>query len=90
MNGAAPPAARLGDTISHEGVIVTGSPDVFVEGPPSARLTDEALCDIHDEQSIVSGSLTVLVNGLPKARIGDSISCEATIVTGAATVLVGG
>ena len=72
-------------------MIFTGSPNVFVEGPPSARLTDQVYCVKHEEQIIVSGSLTVLVNGLPKARIGDSISCGATIVDRCASdVIVGG
>jgi uncharacterized Zn-binding protein involved in type VI secretion len=89
--GSGQAAARLGDEITHGGPIITGSPDVFIVGPPSARETDLVYCAIHEEQIIAQGSLTVLVNGLPKARVGDLISCAATIAPpGAVTVLVGG
>ena len=84
------PAARVGDAISHGGVIIAGSPNVFVEGPPSARMGDAVMCANHGSQVIVSGSVTVLVNGPQKARMGDMISCGATIVAGAPRTIVGG
>jgi uncharacterized Zn-binding protein involved in type VI secretion len=85
-----PQAARIGDAISHGGAIVAGSPNVFIEGPASARVGDAVLCAIHGSQVIVSGSTTVFVNGPQKARLGDSVSCGATIVAGAPRTLVGG
>lgn len=85
-----PQAARVGDEISHGGNIVAGSPNVFINGPASARVGDAVLCDIHGSQTVASGSTTVFVNGPAKARVGDSISCGATIVTGSPDVIVGG
>jgi len=73
-----PPASRLGDTHSHGGNIISGSPNVLTLGLPQARLGDGVYCQIHsfegDIQTITSGSLLVLTNGLPSARIGDSVS----------------
>jgi uncharacterized Zn-binding protein involved in type VI secretion len=88
--GAGKPAARIGDAISHGGVIVAGSPNVFIEGPASARVGDAVICSTHGAQVIVSGSTTVFVNGPQKARMGDLISCGAIIVAGAPRTLVGG
>lgn len=83
-------SARMGDQISHGGVIVVGSPNVLVNSPQKARLTDMVICEIHDEQTIVGGCETVLVNGLPAARVDDPISCGATIVTGSPNVFIQG
>lgn len=76
-----PQAARLGDTISHGGDIVAGSPDTFCNGIPVARLGDAVVCQIHGSQFISSASPNVFANGIPRARLGDSISCGATITS---------
>jgi uncharacterized Zn-binding protein involved in type VI secretion len=85
-----PAAARFGDEIDHGGVIFEGSPNVFINGPMSARVGDGVFCEIHGTQVIATGSLTVLVNGQPKARVGDLCSCAASIITGSPNVFVGG
>jgi uncharacterized Zn-binding protein involved in type VI secretion len=80
------PYARLGDTATHGGAIVTASPFVFSEDflHPLARLTDEFLCDIHGAQTIVTASKFVFEDAggawLPYARSGDLISCTAIII----------
>lgn len=83
-----PNAARLGDTISHGGAIVEGSPNTVDNGIPVARLGDAVICDIHGGQVISSASPDCFVNGIPRARFGDSISCGAIIVSASPDTVV--
>ena len=83
-----PGAARLGDKAQvdadahgcpgcpHPGVgpVVTGSPDVFINTKPAARLGDlgiHAACCGPNNFTIAKGSPTVYVNGKPLARLQD-------------------
>jgi uncharacterized Zn-binding protein involved in type VI secretion len=82
------PAARLGDGTSHPGgQIVTGSPDVLIDGRPAARVFDQVLCPVVDPPvdpfspprphvggPIVTGSTTVFINGRPAARVGSTVN----------------
>ncbi len=93
------PAARMGDSTSHGGTIVSGFPTVLIGGMPAARLTDMHACPMvtgivpHVGGPIVGpGAPTVLIGGLPAARVGDMATCVGppdTIVVGAPTVLIG-
>ena len=84
-----PAAARLGDKAQvdadahgcpacpHPGVgpVVTGSPDVLVNGKPAARQDDlgiHAVCCGPNTFTIKRGSPTVYVNGKPIARMNDN------------------
>lgn len=84
-----PAAARLGDKAQvdadahgcpacpHPGIgpIVTGSPDVLVNGRPAARQDDlgiHAACCGPNNFTIKKGSPTVYVNGKPFARMNDN------------------
>jgi len=95
-----PKAARVSDIGSGHGCfpttnVVAGSPDVFIEGLPAARVSDPlaahgcSTCPTHG-RSIASGSSTVLINGLSAARVGDTVDCGGVIVTGSGTVFIGG
>jgi uncharacterized Zn-binding protein involved in type VI secretion len=84
------PIARRGDTGTHGGTISTGSPDVFVNGIPVARVTDIYICSIHGPNPIIKGSSRLWANGLPVARIGDPTACGATIATGSPNTDDGG
>lgn len=84
-----PASARLGDTISHGGSIVQGSPKKSINGKPAARLGDACVCAIHGGVNISSASSTVSVDGKGQARIGDSVSCGATIVSGSPDTYAG-
>jgi uncharacterized Zn-binding protein involved in type VI secretion len=83
-----PAAARLGDKAQVDadahgcpacphpaiGPVVTGSPDVFVNGKPAARQGDlgiHAVCCGPNTFTIQRGSPTVYVNGKPFARMND-------------------
>jgi uncharacterized Zn-binding protein involved in type VI secretion len=97
------PAARVGDATNHGGSITgPGVASVLIGGRPAAVLGDQTTCPLfngvppnqvpHVGGPIVTGSTTVLIGGKPAARVGD-VNAEngssATIVSGAATVIIG-
>lgn len=91
-------AAKIGDIgTDHDGfhptVITAGSPDVFIDGMPAARVGDPLAP--HDKpnnpphpRTIASGSSTVFVNGKPLAITGGAVDCGGVII-GSGTVIVG-
>lgn len=91
-------AAKVGDIgTDHDGfhptVIIAGSPDVFIDGIPAARVGDPLAP--HDKpnnpphpRSIASGSSTVLINGKPAALTGGAVDCGGVII-GSGTVVIG-
>lgn len=92
-----PAAARVGDPTSHPGVV--GGPGVvtvLVAGQPAATVGTAHLCSAPGSPSHPPSVLVppccpaVLVGGRPAARVGDAAACGATVVAGAATVLIGG
>lgn len=77
----------------HPTAITAGSPDVFIDGIPAARVGDPLAP--HDKpnhpphpRNIASGSSTVLVNGKPLAITGGAVDCGGVII-GSGTVIVG-
>lgn len=107
----APPAARVQDNAQSQphvhnpqagarlavGSILTGSPDVLINGRPAVRVQDSgtaAGCGGPGDFTIIKGSATVLINGHPAARMGDrTLHCgmaPGTIIQGSPTVLIGG
>lgn len=58
----AQPAARMGDTTAHGGVITSGYPQVAIGGQPAARMGDQASC-VGPLDVIVTGCPTVLIGG---------------------------
>jgi len=91
-------AAKVGNIgTDHDGFhptpIIAGSPDVFIDGIPAARVGDPLAP--HDKpnhpphpRKIASGSSTVFVNGKPLAITGGSVDCGGVII-GSGTVIVG-
>lgn len=94
-----PPAARMGDSTAHGGVITVGIPTVLIGGQPAARVGDLHTCPMvtgvvpHVGGPILPpGSPTVLIGGLPAARLGDMATCTGppdSIVMGCMTVIIG-
>lgn len=97
-----PPAARVGDTTSHGGVISgPGCPTVLIGGMPAARVGDMHTCPMvtpgtppvpHVGGPITMGSATVLIGNMPAARVGDMATCTGppdSIVMGCPTVIIG-
>lgn len=76
--------ARLGDTSSHGGTIITSAEHVFANGIKVARIGDMHSCPIpeHGVTPIVTGSGSVFAEGAGVARIGDSVGCGAVISSG--------
>jgi uncharacterized Zn-binding protein involved in type VI secretion len=96
------PAARLGDSTAHGGVIVKGEPTVMIGGMPAARVSDNHVCPMMNPGTPppphVGGPITgpgvptVLIKGMPAAVVGDMATCSGppdTIVKGCPTVLIG-
>ena len=100
------PVARLGDESSFDPCgapprsNIKGSGDVFVNGMPVHRLSDNwapHACPFSPPHSVpdksdaytVSGSGSVFINGLPCARLSDAISCGSVIAQGSGNVFAG-
>ena len=96
------PAARLGDTTAHGGVITIGFPTVLIGGMPAARVGDMHTCPMQTPGvppiPHVGGPIlppcspTVLIGGMPAARVTDMATCVGppdVIVVGCPTVLIG-
>jgi uncharacterized Zn-binding protein involved in type VI secretion len=95
------PAARIGDSTIHGGVIMAGAPTVLIGGMPAARMNDLHVCPMlnpgvppppHVGQQILLGSPTVLICGQMAARLGDSVMCSGppdSIAMGCPTVMIG-
>lgn len=94
------PAARVGDTTAHGGVIVAGLPSVLINGAPAARVSDMHTCPAitgmvpHVGGPILApGASTVLIGGLPAARSADLASCAGppdAVSSGSPNVNIGG
>jgi uncharacterized Zn-binding protein involved in type VI secretion len=97
------PAARVGDSTAHGGVISPpGCPTVLIGGMPAARVTDMQICPMVTPAPVpvphVSGPIsgpgvpTVLIGGMPAATIGDMTVCvgpPGIIIIGCPNVLIG-
>jgi len=75
--------ARLGDTSTHGGAIVTSAARSKCEGPLIARKGDILACPIHGPNPIVTHSRKQLVEGPFLARQGDLTACGAALISGA-------
>jgi uncharacterized Zn-binding protein involved in type VI secretion len=95
------PAARVGDSTAHGGVIAAGAPTVFIGKMPAARLGDPHVCPMvtpgtppipHVGMPIAKGSAGVNICGMPAARVGDMAPCTGPpdiIAMGCPTVMIG-
>ena len=77
-----PKICRIGDTGSHGGAIITGSPDTFDSGVAVARVTDLYGCPLHGPNPLVEGSPDTYCNNLKVVRVGDHASCGAAMTSG--------
>lgn len=75
--------ARLGDTSSHGGAIITSASRTLCEGALVAREGDILTCAIHGPVAIVGHSNKYKVEGKFVARHGDLAACGAALVSGA-------
>ena len=93
------PAARLTDMhicpkvnpggVPHVGgPVIIGSPDVFINFLPAARVGDNLVC-VGPPDKIKKGSSSVFVNGKALAYLGSSTSHKGKIIIGSMNVEVG-
>ena len=76
---------------SSGGTIISGAPNVLIEGKPAARMTDNVLCNgapPHPD-TILKGSSTVLICNMPAAYISCNTASGGIIINGASTVQIG-
>lgn len=95
---SARPAARITDMhicpaetgpVPHVGgPVIQGSPNVFINNLPAARVGDVAFCN-GPPDTIMEGSPTVFINGRPAARMGDKTIHGGLIVGGSPNVFIG-
>ncbi len=71
--------ARLGDTSSHGGEIVSAAKKSMHEGKAIARVGDVFDCPAHGPNPILSGFRFFFVEGRQAARIGSVTQCGAVI-----------
>ncbi len=83
------PYILLGDSTSHGGTVLEGSPTTTVNGKPVARVGDKVSCPKpgHGTCVIVSGDFTHLIDGKPLARHGDTTACGASLIATQSQVL---
>lgn len=79
---------RVGDSSTHGGATVSGSPTTHADGIPVARVGDPFSCPIHGMQVHVAGSPTTHADGIPICRVGDAISCGASCTGASPTTTV--
>lgn len=72
----------VGDSTTHGGTVVSGSPFTGVDGKPVARISDSVACPKCGPATIVSGDTTILIDGQAVARHGDATTCGATLIAG--------
>jgi uncharacterized Zn-binding protein involved in type VI secretion len=81
--------ARVGDSHSHGGNIISGSSDTITNGVGTAKIGDTAYCVEHGNVSVISGATGTMTNGPLTARVNDSLSCGATIINGSTDRIIG-
>ena len=81
-----PFVARVGDTTSHGGSIISGSTKILTNGLATAHIGSGHYCPIHGTNTISSGSTKTTIEGFGVARIGDVTSCGAVIVSGSTNI----
>ena len=94
-------AARKDDIASGHGcfpdtAITEGSPNVFINGQPAARVGDAVAphgctcgngCGAHS-RVIAEGASSVFINGKPAVAVGHSINCGGVVITGSSNVFI--
>jgi uncharacterized Zn-binding protein involved in type VI secretion len=80
--------ARLGDTGSHGGKIISGSDSIIVNDRPMARVGDIYACPTHGNNPIISGVTTIFGEGMLVAHVGSLTACGAKITSGSSNTVV--
>ncbi|WP_082422435.1 PAAR domain-containing protein [Aquimarina longa] len=70
------------------GTIISGSPNVFVNDRPVARMGDKCICSDGSISIIIQGETGILVDGKPIAYVGCMTSHGGVISTGQPNVII--
>ncbi|MFM0141727.1 PAAR domain-containing protein [Paraburkholderia sp. RL18-085-BIA-A] len=82
-----PAVARLGDTSSHGGTVISASGNLAADGKGVARAGDQHSCPIAGHGvTPLSSSSTRTNGGKSIVRVGDTAGCGAVINSGSPTV----
>ena len=82
------PVARVGDTGSHGGSIIDGSPSVRGNNRPIALVGSTYNCPVHGPNPIVTGAPYIFGNDVLVAHVGSKTACGAEITSGSPDVFV--
>ena len=82
------PVARVGDTSSHGGSIIDGSPSVRGNNRPIALVGSTYNCQVHGPNPIVTGAPYIFGNDVLVAHVGSKTACGAEITSGSPDVFV--
>ena len=69
------PVARVGDTGSHGGSIIDGSPSVRGNNRLIALVGSTYNCPVHGKNPIVTGAPYILGNNVLVAHVGSKTAC---------------
>lgn len=81
------PVARVGDTGSHSGSIIDGSPTVRANNRPIALVGSTYNCPVHGPNPIVTGAPYIFGNDVLVAHVGSKTACGAEITSGSPDVM---
>ncbi|WP_296305196.1 PAAR domain-containing protein [uncultured Desulfovibrio sp.] len=82
------PVARVGDTGSHGGTIINGSPTVRANNRPIALVGSTYNCPVHGPNPIVTGAPFILDDDVLVAHVGSKTACGAEITSGSPDVFI--
>ena len=82
------PVARVGDTGSHGGTIINGSPTIRANNRPIALVGSTYSCPVHGPNPIVTGAQSVFGNDFLVAHVGSKTACGAEITSGSPDVFI--
>lgn len=82
------PVARLGDSGSHGGHIISAKSNILADGIPVATVGDMYACPVHGTNPIVSGMPGSFGTKKLIAHVGSRTACGDVIVTGSPKVFV--
>ena len=82
------PVARVGDTGSHGGTIIDGSPIIRANNRPIALVGSIYNCPVHGPNPIVTGAPYVFGNDVLVAHVGSKTACGAEITSGSPDVFI--
>lgn len=75
-----PALIYVGDSTSHGGMVLTGSPHITLNGRAAARKGDRVSCPLCGDNLIAEGNPSICDAGQPMAFHGHKTACGATLI----------